>query len=161
MNEQTSLSNRPTAYSGETVEKQRDGRANLRPFVAGDPRINRHGRPKNFDAFRRLAQAIAHERITDANGEVMTRVERILRDWSESKDVQKQIAFVQYGYGKPPDKIETNLEPKTTLRLYFAHEEPGYFDKHPDERPAIRGRILPDSASNGEGTRRPLLSDAE
>jgi hypothetical protein len=109
-----------------------------------------------------LAQAIAHEKVTDKDGELMTRVERILRDWSESKDVQKQIAFVQYGYGKPPDKIETDgLENKTTLRLYFAHEEPGYFDKHPDKRPAARARILPDSASNGEGTCRPLLSDAE
>jgi len=67
------------------------------------------GRPKSFDQLRRLAQSVAHEKITDANGEVMTRVECILRDWSESKDVQKQIAFVQYGYGKPPDKIETNL----------------------------------------------------
>jgi hypothetical protein len=89
------------------------------------------------------------------DGEVMTRLEVILRDWAGSKDAQKQIAFVQYGYGKPVDKIETTgLENKTTLRLYFAHEEPGYFDKHPDKRPAVGGRILPDSASNGEGTRR-------
>ena len=63
--------------------------------------INRKGRPRSFDQIRALTQAIAHEKITDGNGEVMTRVERILRDWSESKDVQKQIAFVQYGYGKP------------------------------------------------------------
>ena len=44
----------PTAYSGKTVEKQRDGRANLRPFVAGDPRINRRGRPKSFDQFKAI-----------------------------------------------------------------------------------------------------------
>jgi len=51
----------------------------------------------------------------------MTRVERILRDWSESKDVQKQIAFVQYGYGKPVDRVELDeLAPKTILPLWMA-----------------------------------------
>ena len=106
-----------------------------RPFTRGaDPRRNTLGRPKNFDAFRELAQAIAHEKITDANCEEMTRVECILRDWSESKDVQKQIAFVQYGYGKPVDEIETTLRPRTVLRLYYGHERPI-------------------TAVNGEGTR--------
>jgi hypothetical protein len=108
--------------------------------------INRKGRPRSFDELRRITQEIGREKITIGNGEVMTRVERILRDWSESKDVQKQIAFVQYGYGKPVDKIETNLEPKQILRLHFAHE---FDDK------------FGDTASNSEGTHRPLLSDAE
>jgi hypothetical protein len=112
--------------------------------------INRKGRPRSFDQIRTLTQAIAHEKITDANGEVMTRVECILRDWSESKDVQKQIAFVQYGYGKPPDKIETNLPPRTVLRLYW-----------PNERPDLLQTGGPINAVNGEGTRRPLLPDAD
>jgi len=80
------------------------------------------------------------------DGEVMTRIEVILRDWAGSKDAQKQIALVQYGYGKPPDKIETNLAPRTLLRLYYAHERPGW--QQPDG---------PINAVNGEGTRRPLL----
>jgi hypothetical protein len=80
----------------------------------------------------------------------MTRLEVILRDWAESKDAQKQLALIQYGYGKPVDKIETNLAPRTVLRLYYAHERPDL--QQPD------GPII---AVNGEGTRRSLLPDAD
>jgi hypothetical protein len=76
----------------------------------------------------------------------MTRLEVILRDWAGSKDVQKQIALVQYGYGKPPDKIETNIAPRTVLRLYYAHERPDL--QQPD------GPII---AVKGERTCGPLL----
>jgi len=107
------------------VEKQRDGRANLRPFVPGDPRINRRGRPKSFDQFRRLAQAIAHEKVTDKDGELTTRVEAILRSWATSKQPVLQLAFIAYCYGKPPEKLETTgLENKTTLILHWPHERP-------------------------------------
>src|SRR5262245_10444721 len=111
--------NAPTAYSSKTVEKQRDGRANLRPFVPGDPRINRRGRPKGFDEFRRLAQAIAHEKTTDGNSNRMTVVESILRSWAHSKEPVLQKAFVEYAFGKVPDKIEGELAPKTTLVLHW------------------------------------------
>jgi len=79
----------------------------------------------------------------------MTRLEAILRDWAGSKDAQKQIALVQYGYGKPPDKIETNLARKTILRLHWPHERPDLLQ--------TGGPII---AVNGEGTRRPLLPAA-
>ena len=80
----------------------------------------------------------------------MTRLEIILRDWAGSKDAQKQIALVQYGYGKPPDKIETNLAPRTVLQLYYAHERPDLLQ--PGE---------PITAVNGEGTRSRCLPDAD
>lgn len=76
----------------------------LTPFVPGDPRINRKGRPKNIDAVRKLAQSIAEEETTD-HGAVFTQIEAILRDWSRSKSFEKQLAFVQYAYGKVPDQI--------------------------------------------------------
>jgi hypothetical protein len=85
------------------------------------------------------------------DGEVMTRLEVILRDWAGSKDAQKQIALVQYGYGKPVDKIETTgLENKTTVVVHYGNERPDLFARS-------RGTI---NAVNGEGTRRPLLPDA-
>jgi hypothetical protein len=122
-----------------------------RPFTTGDRRINRRGRPRNFDAFRELCQKICHERVT-VDGEVMTRLEVILRDWAGSKDAQKQIALVQYGYGKPVDKIETTgLENKTTVVVHYGNERPDLFARS-------RGTI---NAVNGEGTRRPLLPDAD
>jgi hypothetical protein len=107
------------------VENQRDGRANLRPFVAGDPRINRRGRPKGFDEFRRLAQAIAHEKVIDKDGNTITVVESILRSWAESKEPVLQKAFIEYAFGKVPDKVETTgLENKPTLILHYPHERP-------------------------------------
>jgi hypothetical protein len=125
----------------------------LIPFKKGrDPRRNTGGRPRNFDALRKLCQRICHERVT-LNGEVLTRLEVLLRDWAGSKDPQKQIALVQYGYGKPVDKIETNLlTPGTTLILHYAHE-----------RPELQQPDGPINAVNGEGhsTRQPLLADAD
>jgi hypothetical protein len=133
----------------DTESKQRRTRG-LRPFVKGDGRINRRGRPRNFDALRELCQRICNEEVT-LDGEVMTRLEVLLRDWIRSKDPQKQIALVQYAYGKPVDKIETNLTPGTVLVLHYAHERPGL--QQPDE-PNI-------AVKSGEGARRPLLPDAD
>jgi hypothetical protein len=122
-----------------------------KPFQKGaDLRRNTRGRPRTFDALRELCQKICNERINLDDGEVITRLEVILRDWSTSKDLQKQIALVQYGYGKPPEKIEaTGLEDKPTLILHYAHERPDLLQ--PD------GPII---GVNGEGTRKPLLPDA-
>jgi hypothetical protein len=111
------------SQSQQTVNKQRS-LSNLKPFTKGDRRINRKGRPKSFDEFRRLAQQIAHEKV-DKDGELMTRVEAILRNWTTSKQPVLQLAFIAYCYGKPPEKLETTgLENKTTLILHYPHERP-------------------------------------
>ena len=71
-------------------------------FVHGDPRINRKGRPRSFDQIRKLAVLVAAEQ--DENG--ITRALEILRDWAKSKEVAKQAKFMEYGYGKVPDKVD-------------------------------------------------------
>jgi hypothetical protein len=91
------------------MEKQRNAQQRgLRNFVKGDPRINRKGRPKGFDAFRRKAQEIACEMVTDSEGNKMTCVEALLRSWAKSSEPVLQRAFVEYAFGKVPDKLETN-----------------------------------------------------
>ena len=92
-------------------------------FVKGDPRINRKGRPRSFDQLRKLAQQIADEAVTDSNDHKIRLAEAILRSWAESKEPILQKAFMEYAFGKVPDKLETNpLENKKTLILHYGHE---------------------------------------
>lgn len=81
-------------------------------FVKGDPRINRKGRPKSFDALRALAQQIAHEAATKdgkplvIEGHKVTVAEAILRTWAQSKNPQLVKSFIEIAFGKVPDKTE-------------------------------------------------------
>jgi hypothetical protein len=96
-------------------------------FKKGDPRINRRGRPKTFDAFRELAQSISHEAATNKgeplviDGHVVTLAEAILRKWATSPDARLQIAFIEMAYGKPVQRSEVTgkdggaIEQKVTI----------------------------------------------
>jgi len=102
------------------METQKHG---LKPFVKGDPRINRKGRPRSFYELRKLGQAIAAEAVTRSRGARITLAEAILRSWAESKEPILQKAFMEYAFGKVPDKLETNpLENRKTLILHYGHE---------------------------------------
>ncbi len=47
----------------------------------------------------------------------------ILQSWANSPDIQKQKAFIEYAFGKVPDKLETTgLENKPVVFLHYAHE---------------------------------------
>src|SRR3972149_7108781 len=79
----------------------------LKPFVKGDPRINRKGRPKTFDALRALAQQIAHEpTLITIDSHKVTVAEAILRQWAQSKNPQLQRAFIEIAFGKVPDEFK-------------------------------------------------------
>ena len=123
-----------------------------RPFCRGDSRINRAGRPKGFDKVRALAKMIAGEDVIGADGNTISRAELLLRQWSRSKNPMLQKLFVEIAFGAvPPTKVEADaLEPRTALRLYYAHE-----------RPDLLQPGGPINAVNGEGTRRNLLPDAD
>ena len=80
-------------------------------FSRGDPRINRKGRPKSFDALRELARVIADEKVVSKDGQVaMTRVEIILREMASSKDPRYKVAFLEIAYGKVPTAIDVTGE---------------------------------------------------
>jgi len=75
-----------------------------------------------MDQLRKLGQAIAAEMVTDKTGARITVAEAILRSWAESKEPTLQKAFIEYAFGKVPDKLETPLEERTTLILNYGHE---------------------------------------
>ena len=80
------------------------------PFVKGDPRINRKGRPRSFNALRKLALELSHETSTNKDGTTRTAVESILRQMAN--DPKQRELFLQYAYGKIPDKLELTGEVK-------------------------------------------------
>jgi len=87
-------------------------------FKKGDPRINRKGRPKNFDGLRELAKSIAEEvaKNRDTGGDLVidghkvTIAEAILRNWAVSKNPQLQRQFIEVAYGKVPDNITVSRD---------------------------------------------------
>lgn len=79
-----------------------------KPFVKGDSRINRKGRPATGEKLRALIRAIGYEQAFNDDGEPelfngrpITMLERIAIDWAKSKDSRKQELFVKYGWGSP------------------------------------------------------------
>jgi hypothetical protein len=79
---------------------------NSKPFVKGDPRINRGGRPKSFDAARALVLQLGNEVLEGKDGAKFTRFQLIIRDWLASGNFQKQKAALELAFGKVPDKTE-------------------------------------------------------
>jgi len=77
--------------------------------------INRKGRPKSFDALRKLAQQIAHEEVTDKKGETLTVIEVIMRQWA--KDPKLQAKFIEYAFGKVPDAVELSGKDGGTINV--------------------------------------------
>jgi len=85
-------------------------------FVKGDARINRKGRPKDFDALRELAKQIAAEPVMIGDKK-LTVVEAILRQWAQSKNAILQKGFLEIAYGKVPDEAINENIGEIVLRI--------------------------------------------
>lgn len=83
-----------------------------KPFVKGDPRCWRLGRPKTFTALQELGQAIAHETAKAGgntvviDGHSVTVAEAILRQWAQSKNPALQQKFIEVAFGKVPQPVD-------------------------------------------------------
>ena len=82
---------------------------NLKPFTKNDPRINKNGRPRSFDALRKLAQQLVNETAKDGKGEpilrdghTVTQIEALLLKMMHD-DPQR---FVEIAFGKVPQPVE-------------------------------------------------------
>jgi hypothetical protein len=62
----------------------------------------------SVDELRRLSQRIGAEETTDNKGNVMTRIERVLRTLAASSDPQALRIFLEYGFGRPVDRVEVD-----------------------------------------------------
>lgn len=91
----------PNGSKRSNTEPKLSRTRGLIPFKKGDPRINRNGRPRTFDAVHALAQQIAREKVK--SGELA--ITDLLRSWRDSHEPVLQKAFVEYAFGKVPDKI--------------------------------------------------------
>jgi hypothetical protein len=89
-------------------------------FVKGDKRINRRGRPRTFDALRKLAVKIAGENVPESE---VTRIEAMLRVMSTSRNPADRALFLAYAYGKPKESIEHSGELTTKVIIEYSDDQ--------------------------------------
>ena len=123
--------------SNTTPDQRQPGGVTGKGFVKGDPRINRKGRPKSFDALRTLAQEISHEEALSGgqplvvNGKIVTVAEAILRQLAQSKNPKERQLFLEIAYGKVPAPIELSGADGDPLRVIIEYDNAGYTDNNP------------------------------
>jgi hypothetical protein len=88
----------------------------------GGKRANKQGKgkPKTFTALRKLAQSIAAEELQSTDGDVITRIEALLRVMSTSRNPADRKTFLEYAFGKPKEEIEQTGESKIELIVKYA-----------------------------------------
>ena len=114
------------------------GKATGKPFVKGDPRINRKGRPKSFDKLRELAQQLANEQAQGnggapiiIDGHIATQAEMILRQMMKDNPEK----FVEIAYGKVPAPVEVSGEIKVDVYKGYVTVSPDDFPDATEAKP--------------------------
>ena len=98
----------------------------LIPFVKGDPRINRKGRPKSFDKLRALAIDMASQPALDKagnqifiHGKPVTNAQLVLYQWLTDKKHQKD--FLEIAFGKVPQPIELTGDEGESIKIEYVN----------------------------------------
>ena len=80
--------------------------SSLKPFVKGDPRINRRGRSiSNFAQLRKAALKVGNETL-DLNNPDVTRFLALLRVMSISRNPADRKLFLEYAVGKVKEELD-------------------------------------------------------
>ena len=103
--------------------------SNLKPFKKNDPRINRGGRPHTYDLIHEIATRLCAEPADlEDNPEGLSQLEAIMREWLTSKSFQKQLAVIQYAYGKIPEKLEIEKKEPNNIIIEWTDSYPADYD---------------------------------
>lgn len=93
--------------------KDNGGRKNLKPFVKGDPRINRKGAPKKLPRLKALMDAMLGDNKDDITKSPIAKVVQALIDETTNKKLgaqrtqaAKEILERAFGKAKPVNDIE-------------------------------------------------------
>lgn len=102
---------------------------NLKPFVKGDKRINRDGRPPDSVSLAALVRRIGHEVATTKDGQPvigpdgkpMTVIETILRQRAQDKKYQGE--FIDRGWGKVATPVDLRGKDGEDLTIHLQWDD--------------------------------------